>query len=169
MLTLRSYSHTSPDNYAESRPSTKPSPSPHARQELEHLLSCLRLPFVELQEFNYLASCHDNDDEKPYKCQLPAFGDMKMRNLEAQSYPVKIRDITGHEDSFTLEESAFQFIKCPVWLKQWSEESVCRDYLPTMQEWLKQRFGAEDVKIYNYNVSLPPICLVCSVSSPGLC
>jgi hypothetical protein len=129
-----------------------PSPTPSSRQELEDLLTSLNLPHVTPAEFNYLAPSELYDDQKPYKCQLPPYPGFTMRNLEAQSYPVKIHDITGHEDRFTLDTSAFQYIKCPVWLAHWSEQTVCDEYLPKMQEWLTRYFGAEKVKIYSYSV-----------------
>ncbi|KXX82676.1 hypothetical protein MMYC01_201102 [Madurella mycetomatis] len=74
-----------------------------------------------------------------------------MHNLVSQSYSVSIADATGHEDLFSLAVSGFEFAKCPINIQEWSDDRVSTEYLPSLMEWLKWRFGCQDVFCYAYN------------------
>lgn len=127
------------------------------RFALDEQIEALNLPIVRPQSFNYLAPLDLYDREKPYKCQLPApcFGESKMSNLASRNYPgVAISNVSGHESLFSLDQSGFEFAKCPISVEDWSDEAVVSVYLPALAEWLKGRLGCQDVFCYAYNVRL---------------
>jgi len=127
------------------------------RFALDGQLEPLKLPTVRPESFNYLAPLDLYEREKPYKCQLPAtcFGESKMSNLASRNYPgVVIANVAGHESLFSLERSGFEFVKCPIEVREWSDETVLSEYLPSLAEWLKERLGCQAVFCYAYNVRL---------------
>ncbi|KAK3365572.1 hypothetical protein B0T24DRAFT_710674 [Lasiosphaeria ovina] len=130
-----------------------------ARTLLDSQIYALNLPTVQPDSFNYLAPLSLYQREKPYKCQLPGpcFGkDARMNNLVSQNYPTVISNVAGHEDLFTLDQSGFEFARCPLASgvgvdSQWSDDSVVNGYLPDLAQWLKTRLGCHDVFCYAYN------------------
>jgi hypothetical protein len=124
------------------------------RQALDEQFHGLNLPKVQPETFHHLAPLELYQKEKPYKCQLPkeCFPGSKMHNLLSQSYPISISDITGREDLFSLAVSGFEFTKCPIAVRDWSDHCVSSSYLPGLVDWLKQRLGCRDVFCYAYNV-----------------
>ena len=128
-----------------------------ARVTLDEQMRTLNLPTVQPESFNYLAPMDLYQREKPYKCQLPApcFGGSKMNNLASKNYPgVMISNVSGYESLFSLDQSGFEFAKCPIDVKGWSDETVLSVYLPALVQWLKRRLGCQDVFCYAYNVRL---------------
>jgi hypothetical protein len=125
-----------------------------ARGDLDEQVEWLALPAVEPVVFNYLAPLELYSRERPYRLQLPPLDGFKMTNIATKHYPVKIHDISGHEDLFTLAESGFQFTKCPVTVRDWTAHSMAQDYIPELKDWLTQYLGCESIFIYSYNVSV---------------
>ncbi|KAK0620666.1 hypothetical protein B0T14DRAFT_235706 [Immersiella caudata] len=125
-----------------------------ARIILDQQIELLDLPTVQPESFNYLAPLDLYEDEKPYKCQLPGpcFGESKMNNLFSKNYPdVVISNVSGYESLFSLDQSGFEFAKCPVDVQGWSDETVLSTYLPALVKWLKLRLGCQEVFCYAYN------------------
>ena len=120
---------------------------------LDEQLSRLQLVRVALKTFNYLAPIDLYLYQKPYLSRLPCLDNLKRTNIVGQSYSVTVYNICGNEDSFTLEESGFQFLKLPAQITSWTDHSVRSNYLPMLSVWLKELFSCDRVLIYAYNVS----------------
>ncbi|KAK4446913.1 hypothetical protein QBC34DRAFT_144192 [Podospora aff. communis PSN243] len=124
------------------------------RITLDQQMKLLDLPNVQPESFNYLAPLDLYQDEKPYKCQLPGscFAGSKMNNLFSMNYPdVVISNVSGYESLFSLDQSGFEFAKCPVSVRGWSDETVVSTYLPALVKWLKLRLDCQEVFCYAYN------------------
>lgn len=120
-------------------------------QELDAEIEALSLPFTVPSQFNYLADDSVYETNKPYHTRLPFMGEIRRSNLVAQGYSgVKIHDLGGHQDNFTLDKSGFQYVKAPVSITKWTNESAVDQYLPAMETWLKQFFHASRVEIITY-------------------
>ncbi|QDS74615.1 hypothetical protein FKW77_008810 [Venturia effusa] len=68
-----------------------------------------------------------------------------------------IQDITGRENSFTLDKQGFQLSRQPNTIITSSEdllnnEKIKSQYYPQMQEWLKEVTGAPRVLVYHHGV-----------------
>jgi hypothetical protein len=103
--------------------------------------------------FGYLTPLNLYEIEKPYLSRLPALPGFDRTNIVGQNQPVPIHEVSGHENLFKLDECGFEFVNIPGELKQWSESSICVDYMPILKRWLKDHIGCEDVYIYAYSVS----------------
>jgi hypothetical protein len=124
---------------------------------VDRLIQGLNLDSVCPPDFFYLANLELYRREKPFRCQLPRVPGYRMSNIEASRHHVRIHNIAGHENLFTLDEAGFEFTKCPVQLPRLRDEDVIKDYLPWLQTWLKELLGCQLVFFYAYNVSYPPI------------
>ncbi len=78
-----------------------------------------------------------------------------MSNLVTKHYPVSIYDVSGNEELFTLAKSGFEFTKCPVPMREWTDRFMTEEYNPKLENWLKEYLNCESVFIYSYNVSVP--------------
>lgn len=65
-----------------------------------------------------------------------------------------IFDVSGHEDSFTLEKSGFQFLPLQFHASTWTDQSVQSEYIPMLSKWLKGHFACDEVFVYAFNVHL---------------
>ncbi|KAL2123769.1 hypothetical protein VTJ04DRAFT_134 [Mycothermus thermophilus] len=148
-------SHTSPPscNLACQRSAAARLEIQEERRALDEQIGHFKLPYVVPETFYHLAPLELYQREKPYKCQLPkgCFPGLKLHNLHAQSYKVTISEVTGHEHLFSLSVSGFEFVKCPIAMREWSDEAVLAKYLPGIIEWLKKHLNCRDVYCYAYN------------------
>ncbi|KAJ4307678.1 hypothetical protein N0V84_012562 [Fusarium piperis] len=120
-------------------------------QELDAEIETLSLPFTVPNQLNYLAEDPVYETNKPYHTRLPFMSEIRRSNLYAQGYAgVKIYDLGGHQDNFTLDKSGFQYVKAPVGITKWTNESAVDQYLPAMETWLKQFFHSPRVEIITY-------------------
>jgi hypothetical protein len=104
----------------------------------------------------YLAPLKLYNTQKPYFSQLPCGTQLPRTNLVERGYPVEIRDISGKESLFKLDEAGFEFEQVPTRVSNWTDETVHSEYLPDLSAWLKAYFSCEEVFIYNYNVYYVP-------------
>ncbi|KAK3364553.1 hypothetical protein B0T25DRAFT_598826 [Lasiosphaeria hispida] len=124
------------------------------REELDELVQVdLQLPHVTPSEFNYLRPLRRYARERPYRLQLPSgLVPIPNTNVLTKSYhPVRIHDISGHEDKFKLDVSGFQFFQCPVSVGEWSDHAIMDSYLPALREWVVPLLGGDSGLIYSYN------------------
>jgi len=103
--------------------------------------------------FNFLIPFDFYKYEKPYLSRLPSGTNLPRTNIITESHLLSVFDVSGNESSFTLEESGFQFTKCPLKMLELTDVYVCSEYLPRMEEWLIQHFKCSNAFIYAYNVS----------------
>jgi hypothetical protein len=111
-----------------------------------------KLPKVQGATITYLAPLELYKTQKPYFSQLPCGTALARTNLVESDHPVEVRDISGKEDMFELDETGFQFMHLPTNISDWTDESVQSEYLPDISAWLKEHFKCKNVFIYNYNV-----------------
>ncbi|KIW78088.1 hypothetical protein Z517_07921 [Fonsecaea pedrosoi CBS 271.37] len=111
-----------------------------------------RLPKVQGATITYLAPLELYKNQKPYFSQLPCGTPLARTNLVESDHLVDIRDISGREDIFELDETGFQFMHLPTNISDWMDESVQSEYLPAISAWLKEYFKCQKVFIYNYNL-----------------
>ncbi|KAK4156184.1 hypothetical protein C8A00DRAFT_41339 [Chaetomidium leptoderma] len=118
---------------------------------LDAEIAALGLPFVTPQQLNYLSDDGLYDVAKPFHTRLPFLGDIRRSNITGQAYSgIRIHDLSGHEDEFTLDISGFQYLRVPTAVRAWTKDVAESHYLPEMETWLKGFFGAERVHIYTY-------------------
>jgi len=77
-----------------------------------------------------------------------------MSNIATENYPVPIHDISGHEKSFRLDVSGFQFYDCPISVGEWNDQAITESYLPALRDWAVTLLGGDSGLVYSYNVSL---------------
>jgi hypothetical protein len=104
--------------------------------------------------FHYLSPLKLYSHQKPYLSRLPFLKGLKRTNIVGQSYPMTIFDVSGHEDSFTLEKSGFQFLPLQFHASTWTDQSVQSEYIPMLSKWLKGHFACDEVFVYAFNVHL---------------
>ncbi|KAK1751524.1 hypothetical protein QBC47DRAFT_82889 [Echria macrotheca] len=127
--------------------------SRQAGDDLDDLIQVdLQLPSVTPKQFNYLRPLRRYYSERPYRLQLPAgLLPIPVTNVFAKSYPVRIYDMSGHEDKFKLDAAGFQFMKCPVSVGEWSDEAITKTYLPALLDWVVELLDGESGLIYSFN------------------
>jgi len=157
----RCLSNRSKDVTSDTRPAFHPPVSASTqlvRDELDDLIQVdLQLPSVTPRQFNYLCPLQRYQYERPYRLQLPpGLVPMPTTNVRPRSYPVRIYDMSGHEDRFTLDVAGFQFLKCPVAVGEWDDRAVTETYLPALLDWVVAVLGGVSGLVYSYNVSLLP-------------
>jgi hypothetical protein len=112
----------------------------------------MHLKLVSSNAFNYLAPLDLYITEKPYLSRLPSLSGFARTNIVGQSYPIQIHDVSGHEKSFTLDQSGFEFANFTWPLTEWTNSAICETYIPRLNQWIKERFNCSDVNIYAYSV-----------------
>jgi hypothetical protein len=123
-------------------------------EQLDLRISGLKLPYTIPSQFNYLAEDPLYRTTKPFHTRLPFMGEIRRSNIVAQGYSsVKIHDIRGLEDEFTLDKSGFQYCSVPANISQWTDDTVRELYLPAMESWLKDFFQVSRVHIFTTSVS----------------
>jgi hypothetical protein len=113
----------------------------------------MKLDSVTPDAFSFLVLLDLYHTEKPYLSRLPCGTDLERTNIVTEIHAINVFDVSGNESFFTLEESGFQFAKSPIRMQQWTDSSVCSEYIPKLEEWLIQHLNCSSVFIYAYNVS----------------
>jgi hypothetical protein len=123
------------------------------RDELDDMIQVdLQLPSVSPKQFNYLRPLRRYQHERPYRLQLPpGLVPIPATNVLPECYPVRIHDMSGHEDKFLLDVSGFQFFKCPVAVGEWTDQAAAETYLPALLEWVVALLGGDSGLVYSFN------------------
>ncbi|KAH7412816.1 hypothetical protein BKA64DRAFT_702932 [Cadophora sp. MPI-SDFR-AT-0126] len=121
------------------------------RSDLNDLIENLHLKSVPTGGVSFLAYHDIYHTEKPYLSRLPSGTSLPRTNLITSNHQLDVFDISGHESSFTLAKSGFEYAKSSVRLHQWSDSSVCSEYIPQMEKWLEMYLGCDRAFIYAYN------------------
>ena len=122
--------------------------------DLDQQISWLGLPSVRPADFHYIAQLSRYKHEKPYLSRLPCIDGLKRTNIVAKKQSVQIFEVNGHEESFNIDESGFEFAKWPVIPQDWSSSRVRSYYTQELCNWLKNYLGCEEVFPYAYKVRL---------------
>lgn len=61
-------------------------------------------------------------------------------------------NVRGHEDLFTLDKSGFEFQPMLFHMDEWNDAALQANYIPFLEQWLRNRFECERLLIYAYNV-----------------
>ncbi|PVH78154.1 hypothetical protein DL98DRAFT_422606 [Cadophora sp. DSE1049] len=125
-----------------------------SHSELDHLIKTLHLKSVPSGGISFLAPLHVYHTEKPYLSRLPSGTSLPRTNLVTSNQQLDIFEVSGHESSFTLAESGFEYAKSSVQVHLWNDTSVCLEYIPQMEQWLKKYLDCARVLIYAYNMQL---------------
>jgi hypothetical protein len=139
---------------ARSRPHVAPSEIQLARQGLDELIRRSNLPSTPTGLY-YLAPLDIYRREKVFRLQVPRLHGIQTSNLAVSNYQVPIYDVSDHDSIFKLDESGFEYTKCDVEVKGWTDEYIQTDYLPQLLDWLKKYLGCQSSTIvipYSYNV-----------------
>ncbi|KAI0866428.1 hypothetical protein F4860DRAFT_523706 [Xylaria cubensis] len=89
-----------------------------------------------------------NEDGSPYKLD---YHDLGTFMIPITSYPVKVWDVTGDEDKFTLDNCGFQFVKHASAEKNFEEYNHLKEgYYQETADLLKKVTGASRVFVYNH-------------------
>jgi len=120
---------------------------------VDDLVSMLNLRSITTHEFGFLKSLDLYRTEKAYLSRLPGGTDLARTNIFTENHSVRVFDVSSHEDLFTLAQSGFKFAKCEVSMEQWTDSSVCLDYIPRLEKWLVQHLKCSRVFSYAYSVS----------------
>ena len=105
---------------------------------------------------NLLYALPPADGSKPYQFinADPATG-VRKRNFEQKSFPMKIENIRGKEDSVSLDTAGFAFFRAPAKHTTFNnDEEVEREYYPESIELLKKLTGASRVVLFDHSTSL---------------
>ncbi|KAH9207069.1 hypothetical protein DL95DRAFT_314382, partial [Leptodontidium sp. 2 PMI_412] len=120
--------------------------------DMEISLRDLNLKSVQSAGMSFLAPLDIYQIDKPYLSRLPSGTSLPRTNIITSDHRVEVFDLSGHESSFLLADSGFEFTKSPVRMRQWNDSSVCSQYIQQMEIWLKDHFKCAQVLIYAYNV-----------------
>jgi hypothetical protein len=113
----------------------------------------MNLQSVTSDKFSFLVPLDLYRTEKPYLSRLPCGTNLARANIATESHATKLFNVSGHESFFTLAESGFQFAKSPIRMQQWTDLSVCSEYIPKLERWLIRHLNCAGVFTYAYNVS----------------
>lgn len=114
--------------------------------------------------------------EKPYHINLPAnaLGGHAQSNEVSQEYaPIRIVDLRGSENDFTLDKHGFQIFRGTDWADDSDRsmysgsaallsgfnndpDTVRKYYYPAIENLLKEKLGAHSAKAFTHDVWLPP-------------
>ncbi|KAK3990432.1 hypothetical protein QBC44DRAFT_239156 [Cladorrhinum sp. PSN332] len=125
-------------------------------EQVDKIINKHSLPFVTPPQFNYLSDDPLYATAKPFHTRLPFLGQIRRTNIVAQAYSdVRIHDLSGCEDEFDLDTSAFAYLRIQVpaaisSVREWNNDVARRQYLPLMESWAKEYFKASRVHIYTY-------------------
>ncbi len=125
-----------------------------ASSDVDDLIKYAKFHAVEPSIFHFLTPLDIYNGEKPYLSRLPSGTKLPRTNIATESHVLKVFDVSGHESDFTLEKSGFQYAKSSIRMEQWTDFSVCSEYLPKVEEWLVTHLKCSAAFIYAYNVSL---------------
>ena len=121
---------------------------------MDELIELRKLHYVESAKFNFLVPLNLYKIKKPYLSRLPSGSDLQRTNIMTEGHLLKVFDVSGHENLFSLDKSGFQFVKLPVQDPQWTDNYVLSEYIPKMEEWLVQHFKCSSSFVYAYSVIL---------------
>ncbi|KAF8859194.1 hypothetical protein BDZ45DRAFT_590152 [Acephala macrosclerotiorum] len=112
-------------------------PSSQARSnEIFDLIKGMKFHYVNSATFHFLVPLDLYNTEKPYLSRLPSGTDLARTNIVTESHALKVFNVSGHESLFALDRSGFQFAKCPIQVRRWTDNYVCSEYIPKIEEWL---------------------------------
>lgn len=120
---------------------------------MHDLIEGMKLHYVNSATFHFLVPLDLYNTEKPYLSRLPSGTDLARTNIVTESHALKVFNVSGHESSFALDRSGFQFAKCPIQVRHWTDNYVCSEYIPKIGEWLLQHLKCASIFIYAYSVS----------------
>ncbi len=149
---------------AQQAGATRPQPTSDTGRErrtedLDAEIAALGLQFVAPQQLNYLSDDRLYDVAKPFHTRLPFLGEIRRSNIISQGHAgIRIHDVRGYEDQFTINGSGFQYLRIPTTVTNWTKEVTESHYLPEMEKWMKGFFNADKVHIYAYTVSCGQRC-----------
>ncbi|KAG9234139.1 hypothetical protein BJ875DRAFT_401632 [Amylocarpus encephaloides] len=122
-----------------------------SNNDIDGLIKFVNLQSVIFDAFPFLVPLDLYPTEKPFLSRLPFGTSLPRTNIVTEGHAIKVFDVSGHESFFTLEKSGFQFTKSPIRMQQWTDSSVCSEYIPKLEEWLIQHLNCPNVFIYAYN------------------
>ena len=111
---------------------------------------------MAITTINFIRNDTFYEEEKPYLLTYEAPGDFPSTNVKVDLHDVKVEDIRGHEDEFTIEENGFAIMKIDTTLSynDFDDDNlVKRVYLKEVGEALKEFLGASRVQIFEHIVS----------------
>ncbi|KAL6881403.1 hypothetical protein J3F83DRAFT_722158 [Trichoderma novae-zelandiae] len=98
------------------------------------------------------------DNEKPYWLFLAKPDhrpDVELTNVQLDVITgIPLHDVRGHEDSYSLEEHGFQFIKTNQTFQAFdSEQRIIDEYLPQVEKVIRENIPyAEKIHIYDWRI-----------------
>ncbi|KAK0121807.1 hypothetical protein ONS95_010090 [Cadophora gregata] len=122
-----------------------------SRSFVDDLIKTLHLKSILSSGISFLTPHEKYQTEKPYLSRLPSGTSLPRTNLVASTHQLDIFEISGHERSFTLATSGFEYAKSPIRVRQWNDSSVCSEYIPQMESWISRYLDCARVFIYAYN------------------
>lgn len=129
-------------------------PSSQAKSNKIHdLIEGMKLTYTNSATFYFLVPLDLYNTEKPYLSRLPSGTSLARTNLVTESHTLKVFNISGHESAFALDRCGFQFTKCPIQVRHWTDNYVCTEYIPKIEKWLVQYLKCANIFIYAYSVS----------------
>jgi len=116
------------------------------------------LEYTTTADLEYLDRLDLYKIEKPYVCTLEPWNipGADRNNLAVSPHEMAIRDMRPHLKDFHTDVHGFQIETFPTELtgdELRDEEMVQARYYPEVEDFLKRRFGAKDVHIFDVTVS----------------
>jgi hypothetical protein len=94
-----------------------------------------------------------NEGEAPYMYTYDPGNGKPRTNCVDEPHQVVIHDMRGAEESKTLDENGFQFMKAPAEEKEFVEEDRIKGgYYPEVEELVKRVSGGKRVFIFDHTV-----------------
>ncbi|KAK9454873.1 hypothetical protein V1511DRAFT_372847 [Dipodascopsis uninucleata] len=93
------------------------------------------------------------DGSKPYNIVYDVPEGTPTKNFGEDTHSVKIADVTGRENEFTLDKNGFQYLKRTHAFKNFSDDaSIKQYYYPEVIDAVKGTTGAKKVVIFDHTI-----------------
>lgn len=105
---------------------------------------------------NFIRKDDFYDEEKPYLLTYEPPGDFPKTNVNLDHRDMKVEDIRGREDTFSIEDNGFAIMNISTKLSYEDfddEELVKSVYLKEVGDALKQFLGASRIQIFEHIVN----------------
>ena len=109
-----------------------------------------------LTSMSFFEPLQEHDGEKPYYSSVP-FTDpeAKQTNYTSIDKQVRVQDVRGHEDKFKFDDCGFELAHHKTAFSDWQNgASVKRDHYDEIEAFLKEKFHADRVIIFDHSVVL---------------
>ena len=120
------------------------------------------LPNHQSVQLNYFKWDDKFQTTKPYELLVDVPDDFPSQNFTVAAGPLEtIHDIRGEESDFSLDQNGFIIRKDALPLRNWTRETIERDYFPVVDALIRREVDdVDEVCLFDWRVVILPLLLV---------